>query len=74
MITVENLRKRIDQEFTGECHLTDVEARLLFDVYEAACTLREYCRDPNRSGFDMREGARLNATLFDAIDAARSDA
>jgi len=40
----------------------------LLAVYEAACAVR----DPNRPGFDMRDGARLYAHLFDAVDAARS--
>jgi len=39
-LNIVNLRERIDQEFTGGCHLTAAEARLLFDVYEAACAWR----------------------------------
>lgn len=41
MIDIANLRRRIGQEFDGECRLTADEARLVFDVYEAACAWSE---------------------------------
>lgn len=58
MIDIQHLRSRIDQEFTGECHLTSDEARLLFDVYEAACSWA--------ARRDQESAARLLATVDNA--------
>jgi hypothetical protein len=44
----------------------------LLKVFEAACAVRESCRDPNQPGFNMRDSARLHARLFDLVDEARS--
>lgn len=69
MIDVANLRARIGQEFEGECHLTAAEAHALFDVYEAACAMRDACRDDGR--INVVEADRLHAVLLDAVDASR---
>jgi hypothetical protein len=66
MITVENLRRRIGQEFENECHLTADEARRIFDVYEAACAWR----DEVTGGMLTREDAAADR-LITAVDAAR---
>lgn len=71
MIAAEQLRRRIDQEFTGECHLTSDEARLLFDVYEAACTWSEVTsKEPARRDLVAIDAAADR--LIVAVDAARS--
>jgi len=70
MIDIGNLRARIGQEFDGECHLTADEARLVFDVYEAACVWREVT-----SGKYPHDLVAVDAAadrLTDAVDAARS--
>lgn len=69
MIDIENLRRRIGQEFDGECHLTADEARLVFDVYEAACAWRDD-RDQSPGTLLLRD--QLADRLVAAVDAARS--
>jgi len=69
MIDVAALRRRIDQEFTGECHLTSEEARLLFDVYEAAYDWSEIVRE---RALDLVAVDAAADRLADAVDAARS--
>jgi hypothetical protein len=64
-----------DMEFDDDSRLAVAAVNALPEllaVYEAACALRDFCRDPNRPGFDMRDGARLHARLFDAVDVTRS--
>lgn len=64
-----------DMEFDDDSRLAVAAVNALpalLAVYEAAYAVREFCRDPNRPGFDLRDGQRLYALLFDAIDAARS--
>ena len=70
MIDVENLRRRIGQEFENACRLTADEARRVFDVYEAACAWRDRLTTDGdgRTWGDNRDWARLTS----AVDAARS--
>lgn len=70
MIDCETLRKRIGQEFDGECHLTADEAHSLIDVYEAACAWRADRAEVAGALLTRDYGAadRLAAV----IDAARS--
>lgn len=70
MIVVETLRRRIGQEFDGECHLTADEAHRLIDVYEAACAWRDDRAEIAGALLtrDYKAADRLNA----AVDAARS--
>ena len=70
MIDVENLRRRIGQEFDNECHLTADEARLVFDVFEAAVTWRAV-GGQERIGDLVAIDAAADR-LISAVDAARS--
>lgn len=79
MLDIAKLRARIDSEFDGECHLTSVEARLLFDVYEASekwrhapCSNLAFCdRGDHEHDCTVMQHER---NLCTAIDAARGQA
>ena len=70
MIDVANLRRRIGQEFENECHLTADEARLVFDVYEAACAWRADRGEIAGALLTRDRGA--TDRLIVAVDTARS--
>ena len=72
----ERLRRCIDSEFDGECHLTSDEARLLFAIAEAAIAWRHApCSD---LPFCERGDHEFNCTVMQrerdlcaAVDAAK---